>query len=123
MIGHGPIRVVLEERFQDDAMDIYVLGGKPVSKVLRLIDSPDVKHVVGSMFQWEDIEPLGPPVDTPTMRLPIDLLDAIVDARASIRPADTGATEALADTRATRDRLLKVVEDVIATKWAPRAHD
>lgn len=108
-------KVHLQENFQRDSVSIYVLGGTPGRRlILRAWSGPSDAQT----FRWDELDPNAAPTDIgPTLELPTDVLDAIVNARAQVRPADTSTTEALTDTRQTRDRLLALVETVIADQF------
>lgn len=114
------MRVYLVERWQADAVDVYVVDGKPPARVLRLLAAPTDRDVVGDFMRWDEIPPeLGVDRVPATLRLRAEVLDAIVDARAEIRPADTTAAAALDDARAVRDRALTLLEALALVAAAP----
>ena len=96
------MRVEIRQRIGRFVADVYVYeAGNPV-RVLTLIDGEP---------HWKEIEPgveISP--DLALVSLPTDVLEAIVrEARIGGR-ADDLALDAIQDARATRDRLLSILE-------------
>lgn len=104
------MRVHVEDLWQEDAVAIYVVDGRPVDRILRLEDS---RVAFAGGGHWEGLEPDAIVATAPTLRLRRPVWDAIVAAGAELAPADRTMAAAWDDARAVRDRLLALVERVI----------
>jgi hypothetical protein len=117
------MRVHVEDRWEANAVDVYVVDGQPVNRILRLAPppAPDAATFTGA-DTWEPLEPNAAVAGlAPTFRVRRAVWDAIVAAGAELAPADRTMDTAWRDARDTRDRLLGLVERLTAPAPTPDA--
>jgi hypothetical protein len=117
------MRVHVEDRWEADAVDVYVIDGRPANRILRLAPPPaaDAATFTGA-DTWEPLEPNAAVAGlAPTFRVRRAVWDAIVAAGAELAPADRTMDTAWRDARDTRDRLLGLVERLTAPAPTPDA--
>lgn len=110
MFRGNDIRII--EDWQRDSLDVFVFAGRlredgidGEQKILRT--APNNQWIVEDVG---DPDPFtGRP--EPSLRIPIDLVEALIAHAKKGRPS-LDSDDAISDARATRDRLLSIVETV-----------
>ena len=114
------MRVHIVDRWEADAVDVYVTDGRPVDRILRLAPAAQ-PGAFAQADEWERLEPNGAATElAPTFRVRRAVWDAIVAAGAELAPADRTMDTAWRDAREVRDRLLGLVETLAASPSEPR---
>lgn len=99
------MKAIIVYRPERDQHDVYLYVDAPEGRIgMRLVEGA---------AGWQYVRtPEGGELPV-TMQLPPEALGAIVDAATHVLPVDAGTIAALDDARATRDRLLALVEHAV----------
>lgn len=89
------------DAWQARAVDIWIVEELPGARRLLIPD--------GATASYVNLDPEGP-APPPSLRLPTEALEALLAEAAELTPPTPATVEHLADARATRDRLLSLVE-------------
>lgn len=100
----------VEQRWQQQALALYVTDHPPGTKprVLRVVSALDEGDFA---VQWQEYDPNHHNADLgPTLVLPMQVAEAVVEALGDYLPPDAAQGEHLKDAIQVRDRLLALVE-------------